>query len=369
MNEPAPDTDVTVCLTGDLMTGRGIDQILPHPSGPRIQEPYIKDARDYVALAEELNGPIEAPVGWEYIWSDALALLQSADASVVNLETSVTTSEHYWRGKDIHYRMHPGNVPCLTAAGIDCCVLANNHVMDWGYEGLEETLVTLGRAGIQTAGAGREVGAAQAPAILPLPGARRLLVFAYGDTSSGIPPRWAADEDRAGVSLLKDLSRTTADRVTANVTHHRRPDDVVVVSLHWGPNWGYAIPDVRAHFAHALMDSGLIDVVHGHSSHHPVGIERHARGLILYGCGDLLNDYEGIRGHESFRGDLTLLYRVTLPGDGSEPTLRMTPLKVRRMRLNRAGREDAEWLAAALDRASARLGTRVSLRDNDEITA
>lgn len=64
------------------------------------------------------------------------------DFRIINLETSITTSED-WAPKDIHYRMHPANIPCLTVAKVDCCVLANNHVLDWGRSGLVETLETL----------------------------------------------------------------------------------------------------------------------------------------------------------------------------------------------------------------------------------
>ena len=56
----------TLCLAGDVMTGRGIDQILAHPSRPEIYEGYVKDARDYVRLAESVNGPVPAPVGWAW---------------------------------------------------------------------------------------------------------------------------------------------------------------------------------------------------------------------------------------------------------------------------------------------------------------
>src|SRR5574342_207654 len=96
-------------LCGDVMTGRGVDQILRHPSKPRLFEPYVKDAREYVCLAEALNGPISKPVPGSYIWGDALAELERAgvDVRIVNLETSVTASDAYWKGKGINYRMHP----------------------------------------------------------------------------------------------------------------------------------------------------------------------------------------------------------------------------------------------------------------------
>jgi poly-gamma-glutamate synthesis protein (capsule biosynthesis protein) len=101
---------VTLFLCGDVMTGRGVDQILAHPCPPGIQEPYVRDARDYVALAEEANGPIPRPVSPTYIWGDALQELEriAPDARIINLETSVTTSDDVWPGKGIHYRMHHG---------------------------------------------------------------------------------------------------------------------------------------------------------------------------------------------------------------------------------------------------------------------
>ncbi|MBU1394726.1 MAG: CapA family protein, partial [Gammaproteobacteria bacterium] len=142
---------MTLFLCGDVMTGRGIDQVLPHPGDPVLHEGYVTSAPDYVALAERVNGPIPRPAEFAYVWGDALAEWAriAPDLRIVNLETAVTTRDDWQRGKGIHYRMHPANVPCLTAAGIDCCVLANNHVLDWGYAGLAETLETLRRAGLQ----------------------------------------------------------------------------------------------------------------------------------------------------------------------------------------------------------------------------
>ena len=163
---------IRLFLCGDVMTGRGIDQVLPHPNDPRLHEPYIGEARCYVELAESVNGAIPRPVEFDYIWGDALAELDRAgvDLRIVNLETSITSSEDYWRDKEIHYRMHPRNIDCITAARIHCCCLANNHVLDWGYDGLAETLRTLDAAGIAHTGAGRDAVEAAAPAVLDVPG-------------------------------------------------------------------------------------------------------------------------------------------------------------------------------------------------------
>lgn len=350
----------TLFLCGDVMTGRGIDQILWHPSLPEIYEPYVRDARDYVDLAEQASGPIPRPADAAYIWGDALDELErtSPDARIINLETSITRSDDYWKGKGINYRMHPDHIACLTAARIDVCVLANNHVLDFGYAGLTETLETLQRAGLGSTGAGRTLSEAREPAIIdledgPVPpklGRRaaseggRLFVWSVGSASSGIPPVWAATSHRAGVDFLDDLSNRTADALVDRFLRVKRPGDVAVVSIHWGSNWGYDIPAAQIDFAHRLIDGG-IDVIHGHSSHHPRPIEVYKDKLVLYGCGDFLNDYEGISGYEEYRGDLALMYFPTLDAaSGRLVALRMTPLRVRQMRLERASPDDASWL-------------------------
>src|SRR5271166_2083611 len=148
------------------MTGRGIDQILPHPCDPRIHEDYLQSALDYIALAERVNGPIKTPVGFDYIWGEALDELsrQKPHARIVNLETAVTASGAP-EPKGINYRMNPANIAVLTVARLDACVLSNNHVLDWGVDGLLDTLDFVRGAGIPTAGAGRGLAQASAPAI------------------------------------------------------------------------------------------------------------------------------------------------------------------------------------------------------------
>jgi poly-gamma-glutamate synthesis protein (capsule biosynthesis protein) len=249
----------------------------------------------------------------------------------------------------------------LTAAGVDCCTLANNHVLDWGRTGLEDTLTALGGAGIAHPGAGDNLAAASAPAILPFPGGGRLLVFSLGHGSSGIPDAWAATDNRSGV-WLESLSRDAVDRFADRVARLRRPGDLVVASVHWGGNWGYEVPDEQRRFARRIIDRAGVDLVHGHSSHHPKGIEVHEGRLILYGCGDFINDYEGIRGHEEFRSELRLAFLPRLAAnDGRLLELEMVPVEAHRFRLRRASPEDARWLAATLDRECRELGTGVEL--------
>ncbi|MEW1636829.1 CapA family protein [Streptomyces sp. NPDC093801] len=363
---PETDREVTVCLAGDVMLGRGVDQVLPHPGDPQLAEPWVTDARAYVEMAEAANGPISRPAGYDAPWGDLLEELRATgpDAWVLNLETSVTRAGGFAPGKSVHYRMSPANVPCLASARPDVCVLANNHVLDFGRDGLAETLHSLTRAGLRTAGAGGDAAEAWRPARVvlrpprsgtgaaPRPG-RRLLVFAVGLPSSGIPLDWAATPDRSGIALASAPSPTAAAGLVARMRAARRPGDLVAVSIHWGSNWGYRVPPEHIRFAHDLVDGGA-DFVHGHSSHHPRPLEVYRGRLILYGCGDLIDDYEGIGGHEQYRDDLRLLYTARLDETtGALRGLRLIPFQARRLTLRRARPRDAQWLRAALTRHGA----------------
>jgi len=323
----------------------------------------MDSAVGYLRLAEQANGPIPLPLDFAYVWGAALEELRRAQphARIVNLETSITRSEAYDR-KGINYRMSPENARCLTAARIDCCVLANNHVLDWGRAGLFDTLNTLEHLHIKTAGAGPTLARASAPAILETADEGRLLVFSFACVTSGTPRDWAALPDAAGVNLLPALSEATVAVITRQVAQARRANDIVIVSVHWGPNWGYEIAENERWFAHELIDRAGISILHGHSSHHAKAIEVYKNRLILYGCGDFLNDYEGIRGYEEFRDDLGLMYFVSLdPTNADLISLELVPLQIRRFQLIRASRGDVGWLQQTLDRESRRFGSRLRL--------
>ena len=369
--QPRRTDMITVFLCGDVMTGRGIDQILPHPSDPVIHEGYIKDARGYVEIAEKVSGPIPRSVAPAYIWGDALDELErmAPDLRMINLETSVTRSDGYWKEKGIHYRMHPENIDCITAAKIDVCSLANNHVLDWGYAGLKETLETLRKAKIRGVGTGIDLKEAESPAIVEIKGKGRTIVSAFGSPTSGVSLSWAASKERPGVNLLKDFSNAGVRRIREKVQEVKQERDIVIISIHWGGNWGHNILREEIDFAHQLIDEAGVDIIHGHSSHHAKGIEVYRNRLILYGCGDLLNDYEGIGGDEYYRPDLSLMYFASMdPSTGKLAQLQMTPTQIKHFKVNRTSRDDALWLANTLDREGEKFGTRVKLDEDNLLT-
>lgn len=267
-------------LCGDVMTGRGVDQALPDPCDPEIHEPVVRDARDYLV-------PVPAD-----FWAAARPAWErfAPDVRIGNLETTITRRGEPWPGKSIHYRMSPENASRVLGV-FDLLALANNHMLDWGYDGLFDTLDFVGRRG---AGAGRTLDEAAAPAR-----AGDVLFFSCGWRTSGIHSDWAAAPGRPGVWRTEEFAEMR-ERIDAA----RRPGDIVVVSIHWGPNQVDAIPSSEIRFARRLVDEAGVDVVHGHSSHHPVPYEVHRGRLILYGCGDFVNDYRAIDG----RADPAMMY-------------------------------------------------------------
>lgn len=352
---------VTLFLSGDVMSGRGVDQILPHPGDPALREGYVRDARDYVTLAEVANGKFPQPVDYVWPWGEALDVLDEIgpDVRVIDLESSVTTSDDFAPGKAVTYRMHPDNLPCLAAARPDVCALANNHVLDFGRRGLEETLDVLRGAGLGPAGAGRDLDEAQRPVAVPTKSGGRVLVLSCAMASAGVPSQWAAGEGRPGVDFVPDLSARSADALVRRAAAVRQEGDLVVVSIHWGSNWGFNISQSQTSFARRLIDGG-VDVVHGHSSHHPRPIQVYRGKLILYGCGDLIDDYEGISGYERYRDDLRLMYFPSLdPATGELASLRIAPMQAHQMKLRHASAADVAWLCEVLSRAGRPFGTQV----------
>jgi poly-gamma-glutamate capsule biosynthesis protein CapA/YwtB (metallophosphatase superfamily) len=168
---------------------------------------------------------------------------------------------------------------------------------------------------------------------------------------------------------LQDFSENTVWDITINIQEVKKPGDIVVASIHWGSNWGYDISLDFMEFAHELIDKAGVDVIHGHSSHHVKGIEVYKDKPIIYGCGDFLDDYEGISGYEKFRDDLGLMYFVSMdPLTGKLVQLHMTPTQIKHFKVNRASRADALWLRDVLNREGKKFRIRVELNKDNTLT-
>jgi poly-gamma-glutamate synthesis protein (capsule biosynthesis protein) len=200
------------------------------------------------------------------------------------------------------------------------------------------------------------------------PDGSRVLVFAAATASSGVLPDWAATPARPGVHRIDETDPATAAALRGLIERYARRQDVVVMSLHWGPNWSYDVPPSHRRLAHALIDDAGVDLVYGHSSHHVKAIEVYDHRPILYGCGDFLTDYEGISGHDTYRDDLGLMYFPRLdPATGRLQRLMMQPTQIRRLRVHRAPEDGVRWIADVLHREGEPFGTSVARTTDDRL--
>jgi poly-gamma-glutamate synthesis protein (capsule biosynthesis protein) len=164
------------------------------------------------------------------------------------------------------------------------------------------------------------------------------------------------------------MSHGTIASIADQIARLRRPCDVMVISLHWEPNWGYDVPEQHRRFAHALIDQADVSIVHGHSSHHAKAIEAYRGRIVLYGCGDFLNDYEGIEGYETYRDDLALLYVADVDVTTRHVVaLDLVPFQIRRFQLVHPSQPDRHWLQQTLDRESRGYGSVVELADQGRL--
>ena len=320
---------VTLALAGDVMLGRGVDPV----------------------IAE--RGPFHP-------WGDLRPVLERADAVLINLECVLTEHRREWTyggvRKAFYFRAEPERgIACLNAGRVTVAAIANNHTGDYGNSGLVETIATLERAGIAHAGAGRDLAAARRPARCEVAGVR-VAVVAFADH----PAEWAATPSSPGINYVPiSTLRETRTVVMQAVAEARHGADVVVCSLHWGPNMRpRPTPTFRA-FARFVIEAGA-DVVFGHSAHIVQGIEIYRGKPILYDTGDFIDDYMTDR---KLRNDLSALFLLRLVPPGVE-TLDLLPVHVDYGQTNRATGEDRAWFARRVAALSAELGTEI--RDDGE---
>jgi poly-gamma-glutamate capsule biosynthesis protein CapA/YwtB (metallophosphatase superfamily) len=299
--------DFILFLCGDVMLGRGIDQIFKYKSDPTLYESFMKNAKDYVPKEMMLYTTPGNYVSYDYVWKDLLLepLFYQSNLKIINLETSITTSLDH-QDKPVLYKMHPKNVPAISVANIDYCHMANNHVMDWGLEGLLQTIDTLNTANINFGGIGMNKLEAADPYIFII-NRKRILIFSFGDMDSGIPIEWIATNK---INVIDTSNENTKVTISNHILKYYTDQDFVIVSIHWGSNWGFDIEPQHEQFAHYLIDNAKVDIIHGHSSHHFRPIEIYHGKMILYGCGDLINDYETISDPKQnfFMSDISMAY-------------------------------------------------------------
>jgi poly-gamma-glutamate capsule biosynthesis protein CapA/YwtB (metallophosphatase superfamily) len=314
---------MTIAITGDVMLGRLVNEAI-------LQR------------------------GAAYPWGGTLPVLRDADLVLVNLECALTGERERWqdhgRYKTFYFRSEPHHVGVLLEAGVDLAVLANNHVMDFGVEGMRETIRLLDGAGIAHVGAGDDERKARAFARLQANGVR-VGIVAFADH----PAEWAAGPATPGISFAPITARSF-DPVAAAVAEARRESDLVVASFHWGPNMRARPTEAFRHFARAVVDAG-VDVFWGHSAHVVQGVEVRDGRLICYDTGDFVDDYAV---DDELRNDLSALFLVRVV-DRRIARLDLVPVRIDRMHVDPARGQDRTRFASAFAAYCAELGTDVEI--------
>ncbi len=224
----------------------------------------------------------------DYPWGDTLPLLRGADVRMCNLECAISDRGEAWAEtpKPFHFRSDAKNIEVLRAANVNAVSLANNHALDYGYDALIDTLDLLDGASIYHAGAGRTLSEAERPAIMKT-GEDKVGFIAFTDNE----PAWGSTSEKPGVFYVPIEPRDPrAVHLLELIKQTKNMVDLLIVSAHWGPNWGYEPPPEHVPFAHAMVDAGA-DVVFGHSGHVIRGIEIYRHRPILYCVGDFIDDY------------------------------------------------------------------------------
>ncbi len=286
-----------------------------------------------------------------YPWGDTLSVLQQADFRACNLECALADHSVPWSAtpKVFHFRSDAKNVAVLQAAGITAVSLANNHALDFGEEALFEMLQTLDDAWIARAGAGHTLAEAAQPAIIERAG------YKIGWLScTDNEPDWAATETRPGVFYVPTRVESQQARHLFALIEQLKGQgtDWVIVSAHWGPNWGTAPPVDHPPFARALVDAGA-DLVFGHSGHVVRGIEVYRGRPILYCVGDFIDDY-AVDPVE--RNDYSYMVSLEMQAKALQ-SLRLYPTIIQGCQARLARGSEAAIIAARVQRCCADLGT------------
>ena len=293
-------------------------------------------------------------------WGDTLPVLAQADIRFANLECVLADGGTPQPGKVFHFRSDVRNVAVLMAAGIDAVSLANNHVLDYGEDAFLEALPALDSSGILHAGAGPDLEAALRPAIRRV-GPAAVGLIAFTDNQ----PDWEAGMRRPGVYYVPVDGSSRGDArisdLLALVRRTKARADLLVVSAHWGGNWGAEVPSAHRDLGRALVDAGA-DVVFGHSAHIFRGVELYRGRPIIYSAGDFIDDY-AVDPEE--RNDQSFIFCLET-AHGVPVRLQLYPTVITGFQARLAG-QGAQQIAARMQRLSAQLGTRSTWSDETNV--
>ncbi|WP_348810753.1 CapA family protein [Flavobacterium maritimum] len=317
------DNNITIGFAGDVMIGRGVNDAI-------------------------------STNGYRYPWGNVLPLLEKTDINIINLEAALTNSTKKVY-KTFNFKATPDRIETLTTAKVTVANLANNHILDFSEEGLVETIQALNEVGIVHTGAGMNDKEAKKPVILTVKN-NRLGILGFTDNEPG----WKAGGSWSGINYIDISNNEDCEKALTAIAELRKEADLLIVSIHWGPNMQAEPERDFIDFAHAMIEKGA-DIIHGHSAHNFQGIEVYHQKLILYDTGDFLDDYAV---DPFLRNDHCFLFKVEVSQKRIEKLV-LVPVLISHCQVNLATNEEYKWSIERVQKLSAKFGTDVS--DNGEV--
>ncbi len=315
----------------------------PPIDGAAIHIGFVGDAM----IGRMVNELLRAKPDYN-IWGTMLPIMQQQNMVVCNLETALTTYDQPVP-KVFNFKSDPTHVQLLKQAHIGIVNLANNHVLDYGLPGFEQTVKTLVDADIAYVGAGKDETHARMPHLFTINGTRFAL---FGATDN--EPTWQATDHAPGTNYVQ----IGDEHLLKDIKAVRNYADIIIVTLHWGPNMREYPSRDFINYAHAIIDAGA-DIIAGHSAHVLQGIERYKGKLILYDMGDFIDDYAI---DAQLRNDLTALFSVAIENK-KITKLSIIPARISEMTVNQAVGENAKQIIDMIIRRSQPFGAKFEQND------
>lgn len=220
--------------------------------------------------------PVLSGLGYDYPYAQVRQYFNGSQIVFGNLEGPLTDRGTPEQDKKFVFHSPPNKVStALKNAGFNVVTLANNHSLDYGAEGLAQTIEALDAVGVRHVGAGANLMAARRPALFQING-QRVAILGYSVT---LPDNFYAEENRAGTAFGYE------EQVRDDVIAARKQADIVLVAFHWGQEGKTELRDYQIRLGHLAIDSGASAVI-GHHPHILQGIEHYKDGLILYSMGN-----------------------------------------------------------------------------------
>jgi poly-gamma-glutamate synthesis protein (capsule biosynthesis protein) len=250
-------------------------------------------------------------------------LFHSDDITIVNNECPIT-SRGFKVPKPYNFRMRPSYAKVFPEAGIELVNLANNHIFDYGEEGLFDTISYLDSLGVHHIGAGRNSSEARKPVIMKLKGRTVAFLGYYGGGEAPAASRHSSGVASRDLGIIRHDIREVKERDSV---------DFIAVTLHWGTEKAKTPDSTQIDFARQVVDAGA-DVVVGHHPHVLQGIERYRNGVIVYSLGNFLF------GGNSRNTYDTALFEIRIARNGTKYAL--IPVGVRDWKLTVLGGPERE---------------------------